>query len=333
MTSVDPRACIRCAACATVAPAHFSVGAGPARVFRAPVEASEIRSCEGAAALCPTQAITVGAPSSDRPGSSLEHDEIYPSAIEVSEGVRWKITDLPWASFSPALATPDLRSVVREMAYSEQTTFSATARFMQAFGDNTDFSQWISVWFYEETRHPMVLLKWMALAGEKPGADFVTRGRVSAPFMKSLMGTLVTNVISEIFAAEAYLGMAISSPEPLLGAISQRICADEARHGAGFFTYARRILETSANPDRERLDALKVLHFWINENQSVSHPVNETMDKVRSLGGGALAPFTPPLARIAKAVGRLTGLPIDVPADLQPQLVEYTRRVHAAADV
>ena len=153
--------------------------------------------------------------------------------------------------------------------------------------------------------------------------------------MKSLMGTLVTNVISEMFAAEAYLGMAQSSPEPLLGAISQRISADEARHGAGFFTYARRILETSKNPDRERLDALKVLHFWLNENQAVSHPVNETMDKVKTLlpEGGVLAVFNPPLERICKAVGRLMGLPIDVPADLPAQLIEYTRRVHAAADV
>src|SRR5207249_1875191 len=113
------------------------------------------------------------------------------------------------------------------------------------------------------------------------GADFVAKGRVSAPFMKSRIGTLVTNVISELFAAEAYLGMSTGAPEPLLAAITQRICADEARHGASFFAYARQALQTSTQPERDRLDVLKVLHFWVNESSAVAHPVSETMEKLR----------------------------------------------------
>ena len=330
---IDVKACIRCAACATAAPAHFTVAGGPAKLVRPPATQTERRACDGAAALCPTQAITAGAPSSEIdlhqprvPG------DLYPELIERAEGVRWDFADLPWSSFDPVRAKP-LRGIVREMAYSEQATFSATQRFMQTFSDHLDFSQWISVWFYEETRHPMVLLKWLALAGETPDAQFVTRGRVSAPFMKSRTGTLVTNVISEVFAAEAYLSMARSSPEPLLAAIAQKISADEARHGASFFAFARQAIATSEQPDRERLDALKVLHFWLNENQAVSHPVNETMEKVRSIReiDGIIPPFKPPNDRIAKAVGRLTGLPIHGPGDVQGQLVALTAKLHAAA--
>ena len=222
--AIDPRACIRCAACATLAPAHFAVGAGPARLIRTPATGCERRACNSAAALCPTQAITA-ADGADLAGDDSKGGELYPKLIETAEGVRWDIADLPWSTFDPAKATPALCAIVREMAYSEQATFSATQRFMQAFGDHLDFSQWISVWFYEETRHPMVLIKWLELAGEKPDAQFVTRGRVSAPFMKSRTGTLVTNVISEVFAAEAYLGLALLSarsrretPEPGLPA-------------------------------------------------------------------------------------------------------------------
>ena len=100
---------------------------------------------------------------------------------------------------------------------------------MEMFGSNTDFSQWVSVWFYEETRHPMVLLKWLALAGDTPEADFASKGRVSMPFMKSITGTLVTNVISEMVAAEAYIGF-VRVTEPVLAGLTQRIGADEARH-------------------------------------------------------------------------------------------------------
>ncbi len=334
MTHVDAPHCIRCAACATVAPAHFAVARGPAKLTRAPETAAERRRCTQAAALCPTEAI-VDAPPLE-PGelrlADDDADEIFPSAISTSEGVRWSIESLPWSTFDAARASPALIAVVREMAYSEQTTFSATGRFMQAFGADIDFSQWISVWFYEETRHPLVLLRWLALAGHAPEPDFAQRGRVSAPFMKSAMGTLVTNVISELFAAEAYRGLSASAPEPLLVRITQAIAADEARHAAGFFRYARRLLDTSAQPDRERLDALKVLHFWLEESASVSHPVNEAMHKLGELmpAGGALAPFVAPRARVTRAVGALLGLDLREPSDVEAALREHTQRVHAA---
>src|SRR5581483_6407019 len=120
--------------------------------------------------------------------------------LEVSEGVRWKMADLPRERFDPKETSPGLRTLVKQMAFSEQATFSATQRFMQSFGDRGDFSEWIAVWFYEETKHPMVLLEWLELNGERPEQGFVRDGRVSTPFMKSRTGTLVTNVISEVFA-------------------------------------------------------------------------------------------------------------------------------------
>ena len=332
--AVDPRTCIRCAACATIAPANFAVRVGPAKLLRNPQTPRERRACAASAAICPTQAISATgeaeADSAPQPPSPKVPD-LYPPVMEVAEGVRWKISDLPWASFDPSAATPALRAVVREMAYSEQTTFSATQRFMEAFAENTDFTQWISVWFYEETRHPMALLRWLALAGETPDGDFVTKGRVSAPFMKSLTGTLVTNVISEMVAAEAYLSLARGAEEPLLTAIVQRIGADEARHGSSFFTYARSLLETSAQPDRERLDAIKVLHFWLNASKNVNHPVNEVMEKLKPLMAAMGAPvFVPPTDRISKVIGCLIGLPIQTPADVGAHLLEHTKRMHAA---
>src|SRR5262249_21078874 len=208
---------------------------------------------------------------------------LYAELLRVAESVRWTPGTVPWERFDLARATTELRAVVRVMAYSEQATFSATQRFMQAFSDDPDFSQWISVWFYEETRHPMVLLRWLALAGEVLEGDFVRRGRVSTPFIKSRPGTLVTNVISEMVAAEAYLRLARAAPEPLLAALASRIGADEGRHAASFYAYARRAVEQASDPERERLDALKVLHFWLDEVQSVSHPVNQTMEALQQL--------------------------------------------------
>lgn len=331
--SVDAKTCIRCAGCAILAPTCFRVGRGVAQVVKQPETADEATACHASAALCPTQAIAVDSERTTARSSTTA--PVYASAIEIAEGVRFKISDLPWGTFDASKATDQLKAVVREMAFSEQATFSATQKFMQTFADDPDFTQWISVWFYEETRHPMLLLRWLALAGETHAQAFVRSGRVSTPFMKSLTGTLVTNVISEVFAAEAYFSMARTKPEPLITALAQMIAADEARHGASFFAYARRAIARSAQPDRDRLDAVKVLHFWLNEAQAVSHPVNETMEKLKSIlpEGGALPRFVPPAERICRLVGDLTGLPIAKPADVEPQLYALTKQVHAQAPV
>lgn len=258
---------------------------------------------------------------------------IYRSLLETAEAGRWRMSEVSWGTFRPELAPPELRAVVREMAFHEQATFSATQRFLQSFGDDLDFTQWMSVWFYEETRHPLVLMRWAELAGETFDASFVARGRVSSPFMRSRMGTLVTNVISEIAAAVAYLNLARVSPEPLLSSLCRRIAADEARHSASFFTYARRRLEAAADPERERLDAIKVLHFWLNENGSVTHPVNRTMERLRGLEGIDPAALLEPetvRARACRAVALLTGEAIRAPEDAAPVLAGLVARAHAS---
>jgi rubrerythrin len=260
-------------------------------------------------------------------------DTLFPELAVIAERARWKLEGLPWSTFDASRATPGLRALAREMAFSEQATFSATQRFMQAFPDDVDFTQWLSVWFYEETRHPHVLMRWLHLAGERCDSEFVIRGRVSAPFMKSRTGTLVTNVISEITAAAAYLALAGAAPEPLLAALARLIAGDEARHAASFYAYARRRLERADQPERERLDALKVLYFWLNETQSVTHPVNQMMEKAQELAAfsGIRTDLNALRARICAVVGQLAGVPLAAPAEVQPALSELAARVHAGA--
>jgi hypothetical protein len=260
--------------------------------------------------------------------------ELYPTLAVESEKVRWALADLPWADLRPELAPPGLRALVREMAFSEHATYSATQRFMQTFADDVDFTQWLAVWFYEETRHPHALLAWLARLGEPVDRDFVGKGRVSTPFMRSRTGTLVTNVISEVTAAQAYRTMATSAREPVLAAIARRICGDEARHASAFFRYAERRIATSGNVDRERLDALKVLHFWLNEAAQVTHPINQMIERVRASteAGQALSfDLTSVNRRVTRLVGLLAGHPSLRQEDLPALLVELTAKVHARA--
>jgi ferredoxin len=54
---VDVGACVRCAACSSLAPQVFAVTRKGTRVVRQPEDARERAACRAAALICPTQAI------------------------------------------------------------------------------------------------------------------------------------------------------------------------------------------------------------------------------------------------------------------------------------
>jgi rubrerythrin len=238
---------------------------------------------------------------------------LFGELAAASERVRWTLDAVPWHELDPAHATPELRSVVREMAFSENATYSATQRFLEAFCDDVEFSRWIAVWFYEETRHPYVLIEWLRRAGEDLSPGFVSKGRVSTPFMRSLTGTLVTNVISEVTAAQAYRRLAARSPEPLLRELAVRIAGDEARHAASFFRFGRQRLATAtaAEAGRDRARGLEVLQAWLGGATPATHPVAQMLER---LGGGAAeASLDLDFGGIRTRVVRVVGLLLDVP--------------------
>ena len=259
-----------------------------------------------------------------------EAERLFDDLAGGAEAVRWSLAALPWNELDPAHASKELRVVVREMAYSENATYSATQRFLDAFSDDVEFSRWVSIWFYEETRHPYVLLEWLRRVGEELPTAFVLEGRVSTPLMRSMVGTLVTNVISEITAAQAYRQLARTSVEPALGRIASLIAGDEARHAASFFRFARRQLAVTRDSDllRERTRGLEVLLAWLGGAQQVTHPVQQMVDR---LGGDATASplgldFAAARVRIVRVVGLLLDLPLRDADDVEPALRELLQR-------
>ena len=224
--------------------------------------------------------------------------------------------DIAWDQIDPAKASPELCELVKEIAFAELTTTSATQRFLAELADDTDFTQWISEWFFEETRHPQVLLRWLSQLGVTVGPEFMRRGRATAPLMKSRFGTLVTNVISELVASASYAGLAARSAEPVLVEIARNLSADEARHAAGFTAYARRHLERSKQPDVDRRDAIKVLYLWFQEHGNVRHPVSEFLARSGEMRATLDLDPRDVRAKVCAAIGALIDMPLDTETDL-----------------
>jgi len=330
---VEASNCIRCGACATLCPSLFDVTGPASRVVRQPHDAERVLA-DAARLICPTDAIRVARTDDETSTTTTSEPPEFDELATGAERVRWNLADIPWKDVEPENAPPELRAVVREMAFSENATYSATQRFLEAFFDDIDFSKWISVWFYEETRHPHVLVEWLRRVGEPVPNDFVLKGRVSTPFMRSIVGTLVTNVISEVTAAQAYRRLSRGGPEKVLAGIAGRISGDEARHAATFFRFAWRRL-ASEEPDvarRSRARGLEVLQAWLGGVSQTTHPVAQMIERLNE--GVDLASldldFTPVRMRVVRVVGLLLDLPLrreeDVASTLRELLVRERQK-------
>ncbi len=263
----------------------------------------------------------------------LLRDALYYELFDEAERVRWKMSDIPFSSIQKDLVSPGLLALIRDIAASELTTFSATRSFLREFADDVDFTQWMSVWFYEESKHPVVLMRWLAEFGVTFDSSFVVRGRATASFMKSRFGMLVTNVISELVASNNYLNLHKNSAEPVLAGIARHLATDEARHAKSFLAYARRWLERSRDPDSDRMDALKVLYVWFQDNERVKHPVSEF--QARSTGSDQTAQAMRELhldqngaaERACRTIASLVGCRLERPEQIVDELARLRARV------
>jgi ferredoxin len=318
---VEAARCTRCGACSALSPSLFDVSAGACRVVRQPI-ASEHRIAEAARWICPTDAIRATASDGDEDDVAAQAVQpsgpIFDELAAGAEAVRWTLAALPWGDLDPVLAPAGLRLVVREMAFSENATYSATQRFLDAFGDEVDFSRWVAVWFYEETRHPGVLIEWLRRVGEPLPDDFVT------------------NVVSEITAAQAYRYLARTSPEPVLGGLAARIAGDEARHAASFFRFARQKLASTpeASVLRECSRGLEVLHAWLDGAQKVTHPVQQMIERLgmAPTDGSFELDFEAIRIRVVRVVGLLLDVPLRRADDVAPALREMLGRARGRTE-
>jgi Ferritin-like domain len=249
-------------------------------------------------------------------------EALYYRYFEQAEAVRWRVSDIPWERLEPAAVSPYWTQVVTEIARSELTTFDGTRQFMARFGDDPDFSQWLAVWLYEETKHPQVLMMWLGRMGVKLDEQFLVAGRQSAQFAASWLGTLTLNVIAEVMAAEAYATLARHAPEPVLRHLAWRISADEARHAAHFFGYGQRLVARSHDLKLELKNSLEVLYLWLNTQTRLEHPIGQIMHTVEGT-----APFRAGVRddgfvtdalreRICTIIGRMIGIPLTSKKDV-----------------
>jgi hypothetical protein len=231
----------------------------------------------------------------------------YYELFDVAEKARWEMTALSWDKFDATKVDESLITLVKHMTIGECTTFSATRSFMDLFAEDLDFTQWLAVWFYEETKHPQALTKWLALAKVKITEQELLDARKITPMTESQVEMLTFNIVSEIVAAALYNTYARDVKEPLLQEIMTWLGKDETRHSVGFEHYCKAYIAVSDNPQQERLRALRAAWAFMQDDSFVEHPVYITLNRVKYAFNDNFMEKTK--RQIATRIGKAIGIP------------------------
>ena len=86
---------------------------------------------------------------------------LYPELFKSLEAARWTMADVPWDLHDPALLTDEQAQTIRMNAITEWAALPATEMFLRDNRHDSDFSAFISVWFFEEQRHSLALIEYL----------------------------------------------------------------------------------------------------------------------------------------------------------------------------
>ena len=83
---------------------------------------------------------------------------IYPELFKQLEAVRWNMDkDIPWDHFDASKLSEEQAQTIKMNAITEWAALPATEMFLRDNRDDSDFSAFMSVWFFEEQKHSLVL--------------------------------------------------------------------------------------------------------------------------------------------------------------------------------
>ena len=87
---------------------------------------------------------------------------LYPELFRSFESVRWNLeTDVPWAAFDASKLSDEQARTIKMNAITEWAALPATEMFLRDNRDDSDFSAFMSIWFYEEQKHALVLMEYL----------------------------------------------------------------------------------------------------------------------------------------------------------------------------
>jgi hypothetical protein len=201
---------------------------------------------------------------------------LYPELFRSLEQVRWNMeTDIPWDQFDADKLSDEQARTIKMNAITEWAALPATEMFLRDNRDDSDFSAFMSVWFFEEQKHALVLMEYLRRFRPdlQPTEEELHKVRFEfdpAPPLETLM----LHFCGEVRLNHWYRCAAEWHTEPVIKQIYKIISQDEARHGGAYLRYMKKAITEFGDNARAAFAKIGVLMASARRTEKPLHPTN-----------------------------------------------------------
>ncbi len=201
---------------------------------------------------------------------------LYPELFASLEKARWNMgNDIPWDSFDASKLSDEQALTIKMNAITEWSALPATEMFLRDNKDDSDFSAFMSIWFYEEQKHALVLMEYLRrfrpeLCPTEEELHAVRFEFDPAPPLETLM----LHFCGEVRLTQWYRRAADWHTEPVIKHIYDTLSRDEARHGGAYLKYMKRAIERCGDHARAAFAKIGVLMASSARSGKPLHPTN-----------------------------------------------------------
>ncbi len=205
---------------------------------------------------------------------------LYPSLFIQLENARWNLSqDIPWHTFDGAKLSDRQAHGIKMNALLEWSAMPTAEMFLRDNQDDVDFAAFISIWFFEEQKHSLVLLEYLRrfAPAHAPTQQELSEVRFqfdSAPILDSL----ALHFCGEVRLNQWYRCAAAHHTEPVIQHIYNTLAADEARHARAYYAYMKKALNTNYEHAANAFTKIGVLMCNSRLNKAM-HPTNLHVNK------------------------------------------------------
>ena len=206
---------------------------------------------------------------------------LYPELFKQLEAVRWDMDkDIPWASFDASKLTEEQAQTIKMNAITEWAALPATEMFLRDNRDDSDFSAFMSIWFFEEQKHSLVLMEYLRrfrpdLVPTEAELHEVRFEFEPAPALETLM----LHFCGEIRLNHWYRRASEWHSEPVIKQIYTQLSQDEARHGGAYLRYMKRAIQKFGDEALAAFSKVGVLMASARRTAQALHPTNLHVNK------------------------------------------------------
>ena len=205
---------------------------------------------------------------------------LYPELFKSLERVRWNMDELPWDQFDGSKLSDEQALTVKMNAITEWAALPATEMFLRDHRHDSDFSAFMSVWFYEEQKHSLVLMEYLRRFRPDMMPTEAELHAIRFEFDPAPpLETLMLHFCGEIRLNHWYRCASMWHTEPVIRHIYDIISRDEARHGGAYLQYMKKAIGDVGDAARSAFAKIGLLMASARRTAQALHPTNLHVNK------------------------------------------------------